>query len=147
MMTKRLLKLADFLDTLPRQKFNFDRIAEQSGKPMLAALLTGKTRCGTVACAIGWMPAVFPRHLKWSSADELRPDVHLRADEAMTDFDAASVFFDIAIEEADFLFTPGSLDNGWSGLPGHATPKRVARHIRAFVRKRGGHVAPNGEGG
>lgn len=135
MNAKRLLKLAEFLDTMPREKFDFTIIAAQGGKPMRAALRAGKTRCGTVGCAIGWMPAVFPRHLKWSSDLKSYPDVCLRSDESATDFSAASKFFDISLGDVQREFTPGPLEYGYSGLSDDATPKQVARHIRAFVRE------------
>lgn len=132
MNAKRLLKLADFLDTLPLAKFDFGVIAQQEGKPMRAALRAGKTRCGTVGCAIGWMPAVFPRGLRW---DERRyksyPDVVLRSDPDCIDFAAAATWFGITRSAAEQLFTPGA---GYSGLPENATPKQVARHIRKWVR-------------
>ncbi len=76
MNAKRLLKLADFLDKLPRAKFDFGVIAMQDGKPMLEALKAGKERCGTVACAIGWMPAVFPRSLRWTERPEVERGRH-----------------------------------------------------------------------
>lgn len=44
---KRFLRLADYLQRLPARKFNFSIFAQQ------------KT-CGTVGCAMGWTPAVFP---------------------------------------------------------------------------------------
>lgn len=54
---RRLLKLADFLEELPPEKFNFFEVVS-SGEH------NGHT-CATVACAIGWTPKVFPRLVKW----------------------------------------------------------------------------------
>lgn len=48
---KRLLKLCDFLEKLPPKKFNF-------------ATTLSEEECGTVGCAIGWTPMVFPRSIK-----------------------------------------------------------------------------------
>ena len=47
----RLWKLIRFLQTLPPEKFNFGSTIK-------------KGSCGTVGCAIGWTPAVFPKLCK-----------------------------------------------------------------------------------
>jgi hypothetical protein len=134
MNAKRLLKLADFLDRMPREKFDFAQIVEQRGLPMRKALQAGKTRCGTVGCAIGWMPAAFPRGLRWAGNSDVFPDVVLRRDESLTDFDAAVEWFGITRAEADVLFVPGAKRWGYSGLRETASAKDVARHIRQWVR-------------
>lgn len=46
---KRLLTWADFLDNLHHRKFSLELWANE---------------CGTVACAAGWLPTIFPRHWK-----------------------------------------------------------------------------------
>jgi hypothetical protein len=124
---KRLLKLAAFLDTLPREKFDFAVVTRIGKKPMLEALKAGHERCGTVGCAIGWMPAVFPRLVRWDENNYvcLKGDV----DDYNADRYAAERFFDLSDDEASCLFVPES-----SGLGALATPKQVARHIRQFVR-------------
>jgi len=134
MNATRLLKLADFLDQLPRQKFDFARIAHEGHKSMRDALKAGKHRCGTVACAIGWTPVVFPRLVRWVTLNigSRDLDVCLRSDDDSIDFDAAAQIFDIEYDDACFLFDPGD-----SRLGDGATPKQVAKHIRKFV-KRGG---------
>jgi hypothetical protein len=148
MNARRLLKLADFLAALPREKFDFSQIVEQKGKPMLQALKAGKTRCGTVGCAIGWMPAVFPRHLKWG--EDFRGSgtylgVYFRNSDPESfsgepiDFQVAEQFFGITEDETQWLFLPdyysGERDAD-NGLSDSATPKAVARHIRKFVQER-----------
>lgn len=50
---RRLLKLIAFLEKLPRRKFDFSQVVAK-----------GKQNghyCATVACAGGWLPAVFPK--------------------------------------------------------------------------------------
>lgn len=54
---RRLKKLIAFLRELPRGKFYFGDDVKESKS-------NGHT-CATVACAIGWTPAIFPRVLKW----------------------------------------------------------------------------------
>lgn len=129
MNTKQLLKLADFLDTLPRQKFDFAVVAHQHGKPMRAALKAGKTACGTVACALGWTPAVWPRALRWHPHKSIVLEIRFKDGMQLSTFDTAALWFDITREATEYLFDP-SVNSLW-----RATPKRVARHIRRWVRK------------
>lgn len=142
---RRLLKLADFLSEMPRAKFNFRTIFEQGSKPPLEALAAGEHKCGTVGCAIGWMPAALPSVAKWdyykSYNDEKKvANVVLREDERLSDFHAAARAFGITQSEAFWLFSPfgGGGQFGASiahGVDGRATPKQVARHIRKFVER------------
>lgn len=125
--TDRLLVLAEFLDKLPVEKFNFAIIADQHGKPMMEALAAGKTRCGTTACAIGWLPAVFPNEFEWKQVGS-RVDVLCVERDNRTDFSAAEEFFNILPYQAEWLFIPGA-----SPLEDDATPQQVAEHIRGFV--------------
>ena len=146
---KRLLKLAAFLDNLPEQKFDFSVVVAQGIHPMLDALEAGAHRCDTVACAMGWMPAVFPRDIAWGAfwnrpnghpvplsgrvADERVDFIMLRiAPRTVLDFDAAAVYFGINGEDAEYLFQPGA----GNGLTVLAKPKAVANHIRKFVAQR-----------
>lgn len=130
MNAQRLLKLADFLDTLPRAKFDFGVVTHEGGKPMREALKAGKTRCGTVGCAIGWMPAVWPRAVKWRYFTAGLPCVVLAGESYQTAFYTAAKWFDITYEQAAELFHPAH-----SSLSESATPKQVARHIRKFVAR------------
>lgn len=50
----RLLKLADFLDTLEPEKFNINSF-----------VATMDRGCGSVCCALGWCPKVFPDDWVW----------------------------------------------------------------------------------
>lgn len=140
MYAKRLLKLADFLDKLPKEKFNFGLIAEVGNKPMLEALKAGRQRCGTTACAIGWMPAVFPRQVCWVGAEKSGEilEVGFRAmtidTYPATNFGVAEQFFGLTSEESGLLFNPGETEDS---LGDEATPKQVAGTIRKFVRKAG----------
>jgi hypothetical protein len=133
---RRLLKLAAFLEKLPRAKFDFSIIVDQSGLPMLEALKAGKHPCGTVACAMGWMPAVFPKYLKWDDPKEPF-GVRWRKNSSDNTSDVAREFFGLSYEQVYWLFFPNS--SIWAekdnGLTDDATPKQVARHIRRFVTK------------
>lgn len=132
----RLLKLAKFLDKLPREKFDFSTITTLGKKSMPEALKAGKHFCGTVGCAIGWMPACFPRDVMWEphegGREYLSPDVILRRDPVFRDFGAAEYYFGLSYEEARYVFVP--LGHG-NSLSDTATPKQVAKHIRDFVKR------------
>lgn len=54
MNAKNLLQLADFLDTLPSEKFAMDAYARDEHDE---ALELAAHECGTVCCAAGWGPA------------------------------------------------------------------------------------------
>lgn len=139
MNTERLLKLASFLDVLPAAKFNFAVIAEEGDKPMLEALAAGEHNCGTVACAIGWAPAIFPE-LDWAVPPYRPPGLYtvvLKGKEApsywATTSRTAEVFFDINWDEVQFLFVPAHCNN----LSEDSTAHEVAEHIRKFVSNEG----------
>lgn len=130
---KRLLKLADFLQELPKEKFDFAHIVreEQNSK--------GKT-CGTVCCAVGWLPKIFPRHWKWDVCglgvgaayvnSRVSSDIWLWVSNS-------AEFFGIPREAARLLFTANMLRpwaRGCSRLHKSATAKQVATSIRQFIR-------------
>lgn len=52
----RLKKLIAFLRKLPEEKFQFETEYEK----------LPRQKCPTVACAIGWTPAVFPELVGWA---------------------------------------------------------------------------------
>lgn len=130
----RLLKLAAFLDKLPKAKFNFGLLVNEAGKPMLEALAAGKHACGSVACAIGWMPAVFPRQVKWDSKENPQ-GIELIVRRESVPFRSAAQFFGISNDDARYLFNPGGSEDQATELDDDATPKQVAKHIRKFVEE------------
>ena len=146
---RRLLKLAAFLRTVPRKHFNLDVIANNSndiddGKTNCQIIKRmkeiGKTNkkydCGAAACAIGWMPAAFPRQCKWSSNKDTwysEINVVLRSSNKK-DFAAAKEFFDICEKQADYLFQPDFYPNSrYNSI----SPKTVAKRIEKFVKTNG----------
>lgn len=93
---RRLLKLADFLEKLPKERFNFSSWVgdDWEGAKDLS--------CGTTACALGWATAMPEFHrlgLKLDSEGWPRYNREVGAD-------AAKSIFAIDSEEAEFLFTP-----------------------------------------
>lgn len=110
---KRLLKLASFLRTLPKERFNLEVITglpkgshamkdEEQIVEELAGFCKGKT-CGSAACAIGWCPAVFPRDAKWETR---YGGVVLKSDEWQENFGFAEEFFGLTEAQAVYLFDP-----------------------------------------
>ncbi len=132
---KRLLKLADFLYTLPRNRFDFSTWVgdDWDGKANLA--------CGTTACALGWattMPefrrlGLMLKHDDWCSYVSMVDDV--RDDIVSGPELAAARVFGLDADEYRYLFTPRDYADNPRGLPNTATAKMVARRIREFVRR------------
>lgn len=137
---KRLRKLIAFLRALPRKNFNFRRIVTR-------AKANGHV-CGTVCCAVGWMPAVFPRFAKWNdevlrqkawdSSQGLEFDVPfgLNRDCYNPWVAAVAYFFGIDNSVACNLFSPGWQESeGVTKLGETATPKQVAAMLEEFLEK------------
>ena len=122
----RLLKLATFLDTLPRAQFDFATVFE-------------KRECGTVGCAMGWTPAVFPRLVKYKDWGYGNSDVRTKR---RLGFGAvAQEIFGLTTPEAMGLFV--SEYNMVVGekmvndkLGDNAWPTSVARRIRRFITRK-----------
>jgi hypothetical protein len=114
----RLLILADFLETVPRESFEIKYWVDhpatkpEGGKP---------GECGFAGCAIGW--AAHARLF-----DGLTLDVDAPRYAGLWDYDAVSACFGINDCDAAYLFDGCSYN--W-----RATPKQVARRIRAFVKR------------
>lgn len=109
---KRLLKLAELLDTVPPKQFDM-----------------GTWKCGTTACAAGWAASdkwfkdrgltLIPDRY-WDDPEQW--EIKFGQDVA---FAAAAKFFLVTYEEAELLFGNDS-----------ATPKQEAKILRKFVENR-----------
>lgn len=121
---RRLLKLADFLDTkVPRRLFNTAYWAFGPRTPKREPDAT----CQTSACAAGWATAIFsdlvlmrdgPRSNDWCIA-------HRKT--GSQDTEALMEFFNLAgWDESEELFGTRQM-----------TPKQKARQIRNFVKRQG----------
>jgi hypothetical protein len=156
---RRLLVLADFLEKLPEERFNYARWVGSSwaGKPDLS--------CGTTACALGWAGTIKEFNslgLEIVSLG-LDPDGSGRHHigfkshgKVVEPIRAAIELFGLNYEEAEFLFTPdstlemGAAEDGvfWTKVledgngdeirspDSSANARQVARHIRLFVEHR-----------
>lgn len=134
---RRLLKLADFLDSLPPRRFDYSSWTGLDYKP--GQDLTAH-RCGTTACALGWacaMPAF--RRLGAELDEDGSPRLKGRPyaySEAVSEH-----LFGLTEDEHNYLFSPccePPFDtDGWpDSPPDEATPKQVAKHLRLFVERR-----------
>lgn len=143
----RLLKLADFLDTVPDERFNFRR--------WVSSNWDGKTPlhlCNTTACAFGWATAV-PLFRKLGLrlgiirdgaavvylVQEGLPGPYDGTDAAQS---AAHEVFGLDHKEFDFLFFPweetGDSMYGRNAPHYDASAVQLAEHIRFFVKNKYG---------
>jgi len=122
MKYKRMEKLADFLDKLPRRQFYFGDIIDT---------WDWKKGCGSVCCAIGWTPMVFPKFIKWT---ESKGNVETEKNYGYVR--VAAETFGITPSHAKDLFTPGTQVNlNLNYLNGDSTPKQVAKMLRKYMKK------------
>lgn len=124
---RRLLKLAAFLRTVPRERFNY---AEFVGWDWQGAQ---DLSCGTKGCALGWAATMpeFRRlglHLAKGTGS---PTITGRDNPWL----AAEKLFGIERYEAYELFSP-SYDFVKDIDENYATPKYVARKLEQFVKAR-----------
>lgn len=128
MRKERLLKLADFLDTLPAKRFDISLYAEDG---------FSKDNCGTAACACGWATVVFPRsRLKLKKNKLYDYSFHTniisykdKHDKELEGTLAAAAFFDIPHKIANNLF----LASGYHNL--NVSPEEVAMKIRSTINQ------------
>lgn len=120
---KRILKLADFMEKLPRKRFNFAVFVGENwqGKPDLS--------CGTYACAAGWATTL-PLFRKLGLVlDQFDNRVHL--DNISSTYESLGEVFGTSFGVTDRLFFPDNYEQ--SRLKDSATPKQWARHARKIV--------------
>jgi hypothetical protein len=115
----RLLRLADYLRTVPRKEFDI-RVWESS--------------CGTIACAMGHATRMpFFRRLG-ARTDHIYGDISIGI--ISGGFRVASRLFGIDDPTAVFLFSTCNVESAGgvaSTLSERPTPKEVARHIEKWV--------------
>lgn len=100
---RRLLKLADFLEKLPRKRFDYGVFVgpDWEGAQDLS--------CGTTACALGWAAAM-PEFRRLGLHFSKYGDGVILGD--LSDFAAGAEIFGLTNNETDFLFSPAPL---WYG--------------------------------
>lgn len=130
---KRLLKLAAFLrEKVPDEHWNFYEISNLRGEQCEAyrRIASGKQQgCGAAACAMGWVPAVFPRTFTW---DRSGLPVLRTSSEAYATNQEIETFFGLSEDDRFYLFEL----RGYRDYS-NVTRRKVAARIESFV-KRGG---------
>jgi len=128
---KRILRLADFVEKLPRKRFDFRHFVGGDWKG------DKELSCGTTACALGWSTAIiYFRRLGLSirSRGEYKGQVVLKGKLGYQRI--ADKVFGITEQEFNQLFIPVyPLDETHGYLNGGATPKQWARHARRLVKE------------
>lgn len=115
---KRLEKLADFLYNLPKEKFNFGTLMKK----------TNSEGCGTVCCAIGWTPVVFPKLVEF-----INGTIEMKTDKNLGLVGISNRLFGTIEEEYNTLFEPTSVE---CPLFSDASSQKVAKGIRKFIAKK-----------
>lgn len=123
---RRLLKLASFLRTLPRKRFDYTTWVGEDWQG------AQDLSCGTTACALGWaatMPAfrrlgVRLKKRAWGGGQVALRGLHRGS------IEVAMYIFALDHHEAHHLFTPEGKEGDGT------TPKQVAKKIERFVKQR-----------
>lgn len=123
----RLRKLAAFLYKLPPEKFYFGNY-----------VLKAENGCGTVCCAIGWLPRVFPEDWHWVRSVYGDPIAAVLKNSNLCNYIAgyqplvhAEKYFKLNSADTHYLFHPcryNTLDQ--------TTAEQVADRILEFVEQR-----------
>lgn len=116
---RRLLTVADFIEKLKPRKLRMEYLADLKGAGRMDPFECNSS----VACVMGWLPAIFPRIFKWV----VRPgsvSIALRERPLMSY--SAGGMFGISGGDAVYLFGLGTKR--------YHTPKQVAEGIREYVR-------------
>jgi hypothetical protein len=142
----RLVKLAEFLWDLEPEKFDFSNVVSAWDE---------KSHCGTVCCAIGYTPQLFPDDVEWCEncmfGSNSRDVQSKHTDKVAGYVEVAAELFDIHPEHANNLFTPLSLRDPWTDemtdwgttydfpddvtlLDEDATPKQVSSMIYTYIK-------------
>jgi hypothetical protein len=133
----RLIRLADFIEKLPPERFDFSTWVgdEWEGKPDLS--------CGTTACAVGWASTMPEFRALGLELGPIGPHESMAYPRLVGSkvrgwsgaIEACTTVFGLTESEAAFLFVARNdpEDNENDQLPEDATAKDVAARIRSFV--------------
>jgi hypothetical protein len=118
---ERLRELIAGLRELPDEAFNFRVLREDNS-------------CGTVACALGWTPEIFPDLVKVDMSMGHPRVVHIAT--GSTSLSIAYELFGISPEHAEGLFNPSEQHGISPLLPicgRDATPDEVAAMLEKYI--------------
>lgn len=129
MNTQRLQQLADFLKTVPTEKFNLAQWRQIRAGRITATDDQLKSNCNTQACAIGWaclMPEFQKEGLKFAPADYAYSSGYPVYNNFIN-WRAVQAFFDLSFSQAQFLFSSDF-------YPVSANPKHVIDRINFIIQ-------------
>jgi len=134
----RLRKLAKHLRSEHRvhKKFYFDKLAQ-------GEINKKGNYCGSVGCAMGEFPAVWPNEWRWDNSMSgfitiFRVLHKSQNANEYTNYDIMADFFSITDDQISHLFVPDSqniINFGGKKLDVNTTAKQVADNISAFIEK------------
>lgn len=126
---ERLEKTIDFLKILNPRKFDFGDVISKWDR---------EKKCGSVCCVIGWVPAIFPRLVKWSGSLETSSQFKIKGKRGPQSYgEVGSFLFGIDSFTADTLFNPSALHRVHASLRNKGnveTPKQVAKMLEKFLK-------------
>ena len=129
MNTRRLLRLADFLEHEVKNKwFDLTFWATEGWKDR---------ECGSTACALGWataIPEFKQAGLKLKvelSYGQPRVPIYIPAYKEKERTSAGASFFGLSYDQASWLFSP------WWYPESHTSRRYVAKRIRSFAETQG----------
>lgn len=137
---RRLTKLADFMNALPRsanKHFDMNHWFDHDGDHVVRIPQSGATQehlmdCGTTACAAGWAATIPEFNRKGLKL--INGEIRFGRLNASNDYAALKNFFNIDRNDASYLFRP---NRGW--FEGRAvaieTPKQWAKMCRKFIKE------------
>lgn len=124
----RIYKMARFIGKLKPHKLDMELVAKPNESKKMDPF-----RCASAACVMGWMPAVFPKDVRWKIYDD---DTWVKINVSKTkprwaDVDASIVgkFFGIPFQAANILFGTGE--------EGYRTPKEVSKGLMEYAKSNG----------
>jgi len=118
---RRLLMLADLLDTVPKEQFDLSCWAHKPKGKRIGG-------CGTTACAVGW--ATTHPGFKKAGLRLKKRERHTAVPEykGHVSWAAVTAFFGVDLRQAGLLFMSAQYPRGC-----YTTPAEVAKRIREFV--------------
>ena len=138
---RRLLALADKLEAIPENQFDFGTFGEvPSGSSASKGtdILKESNFCGTTACALGWAPALpFAKKMGFANTLVRTGDYtgtsFTKNGRIVGPYQVAKALFGLSTQAFSFLFHPDSHMGGMTSPKSDAFASDVAEHIRNYV--------------
>ncbi len=129
----RLRTLAKFVRELPPEKFNFGLVVSEYDKI---------SACGSICCAMGWTPAVFPDQISWGADADGHQRLFVHALKAKVNYAIAAMeLFGIPTEAEALSLFSANMPLPWfstrvviSNIKWLNSPRRMDRLYRETAR-------------